>query len=256
MPTATLLELTQDVLASLDSDEVNSITDTTEAEQVARIIRRCYWNIVGRTSLDEHMDLFQLTASGDNAKPVLMIRPSTVEKLYWIKYDKRIESGDAPLFDYVQYKTPTEFFHMQHMLNTDDSWVDTMTYTGDGDTHTIPYRNDKAPDFWTSVDDNNIFFDSFDLELESTLQKTKTMCYGLIDTTFTLSDSFVPDIDAQQFPLLLNDSISLAWAELKQAQHVKAEKEANKQRIAMHRNKTALPGREAYGTNLPNYGRK
>lgn len=38
----TLLEMVQDILSEMDSDEVNSINDTVEAEQVATIIKNCY----------------------------------------------------------------------------------------------------------------------------------------------------------------------------------------------------------------------
>lgn len=255
----TLLEMTQEILSSLDSDEINNVTDTTEAQQVAMIIRRVYYDMVARSDMTEHFDLFQLTASGDSTKPTLMTRPDTVDKLLWIKYDKRLESADPPNFEYVRYCEPTDFFHMMHQLNTDDDEVAVMTYTGDGDTHSIPYRNDKAPDWWTSVDDSSIFFDSYDSSLDTTLQKSKTMCYGLVDVTFNLTtNSFTPDLDAQQFPLLVNEAKALAWAELKQSQHVKAEREAMKQRTRMQQNKRALPGKETYGDfyNLPNYGRK
>lgn len=259
MPKQTLLEMTQEILSSMDSDEINNVTDTTEAQQVAMIIRRVYYDMVARSDMKEHHDLFQLEASGDNAKPVLMTRPTTVDKLIWIKYDKKLESSDPSDFEFIKYMEPTEFLYMQHQLNTDDTYVDTMTYSGDSDTHVIPYRNDKAPDYWTSVDDSNIFFDSYDSSLDTTLQKSKTMCYGLVDATFNLSsNSFTPELDAQQFPLLVNEAKALAWAELKQAQHVKAEREAMKQRTRMNQNKRALPGKESYGDfyNLPNYGRK
>jgi len=37
----TLLELTQDVLSSLDGEEVTSINDTTESTQIVKIIKSC-----------------------------------------------------------------------------------------------------------------------------------------------------------------------------------------------------------------------
>ena len=49
----TLLEMVQDILSSMDSDEVNSITDSTEALQVARIIRDSYIEITDRLEAEE-----------------------------------------------------------------------------------------------------------------------------------------------------------------------------------------------------------
>ena len=37
----TLLDMVQDVLNDLDSDEVNDIDDTIEAQQIAQIIKSC-----------------------------------------------------------------------------------------------------------------------------------------------------------------------------------------------------------------------
>jgi hypothetical protein len=39
----TLLEIVQDVLNDMDSDEVNSISDTVEATQIANICRSVYY---------------------------------------------------------------------------------------------------------------------------------------------------------------------------------------------------------------------
>lgn len=82
----TLLELTQDILSSLSSDEVNSISDTTESVQVATIIKQKYFDIVNRVPLPEHEQLVQLTAATDPDQPVLMYVPEGVADIKWLKY--------------------------------------------------------------------------------------------------------------------------------------------------------------------------
>ncbi len=52
--------------------------------------------------------------------------------------------------------------------------------------------------------------------MDTTLQTSKTLCYGQIIPTFTLEDSFIPDLDDTQFPLLLNEAKAIAFVELKQ----------------------------------------
>lgn len=253
----TLLEITQEILSSMDSDEVNSISDTTESAQVATIIRRVYYDIVSRTSLPEHFELFELTASGDSSKPTLMYRPAKVNQLIWLKYDKQMLGDTASNYELVNYMPPTEFANMMHSLNTDETDVASFDHTISGDSITFLYRNDKAPDWWTSFDDYTFVFDSFDAEVDTTLQKTKTVCYGLVGVDWTLADGFYPDLDAQQFPLLVNEAKSLAWAELKQAQHMKAEQSARRQWIHLQQSKNALPSKRGeFFSQLPNYGRK
>lgn len=86
MATPTLLSMTQDILSALSSDEVSSISDTVESLQVANIIKNKYYDMVARSDPPKQDQLFQLTASGDSAKPTLMTMPSTVTRVNWIKY--------------------------------------------------------------------------------------------------------------------------------------------------------------------------
>jgi hypothetical protein len=82
----TLLEMTQDILSNLSSDEVNSISDTTESLQVATIIKQKYFDIVNRVPLPEHEQLVHLDPSLDALMPVLMYVPDGIANIKWLKY--------------------------------------------------------------------------------------------------------------------------------------------------------------------------
>lgn len=255
----TLLEIVQEILSSMDSDEVNSVTDTTEAGQVAMIVRRVYLDLCSRLNLNEHFDFFQLTASGDNDLPTVMYRPDNVDQLIWIKYDKRLLGGDPVDFEDVRYMDLSQFMNRMYMHNTSESNVESSTLTIGSDTVTLLYKNDRHPSYWTSHDDNTLLFDSYLASLDTTLQKSKTQCYGLLGRTFDITDDdYTPDLDAQHFALLVNEAKALAWAELKMTVHARSERESKRQWTRVHRNKRALPSGEytsEYNT-LPNYGRK
>jgi hypothetical protein len=60
----TLLEMVQNILASLNEDEVNSIGDTPEASQVSEIIRETYNNILSLQEWKHLQKSFKLDASG------------------------------------------------------------------------------------------------------------------------------------------------------------------------------------------------
>lgn len=254
----TLLDIVQEILSSMDSDEVNSITDTTEAMQVAVVVRRAYLDLAHRLNLPEQFDLFRLTASGDNDLPTVMFRPASVDQLLWIKYDKRLEDDDPPSYKDITYMEPKTFFDRMHMMNEDDTVISSSAFPVDGVDFTILYFNDRHPNYWTSLDDYTILFDAHKLDIDTTLQSSKTQCYGLKNEDFELEDEYEPPLDGQQFSLLVNDAKALAWAELKQTSHDRAEREAKRQLIQTQKNKRALPGKHAYGDlpNLPNYGRK
>ena len=123
----TLLDMTQNILSSLNSDEVNSIGDTTESTQVAEIIRTTYYNILGRAELPEHQKLINLSSATNAGLPTVMYRPlEGVVKIDWIKYydTNPTDSGS---------QTVTQFGAFSHGLNLDlinpTTWKTTSTST-------------------------------------------------------------------------------------------------------------------------------
>lgn len=90
MPKKTVLDIVQDVLSEMDSDEVNSISDTIEAEQVARIVRSVFYDIVEEMDISFKGQLIQLESAVEADKPTLMKIPDDVSKVHWINYKKPI----------------------------------------------------------------------------------------------------------------------------------------------------------------------
>ena len=76
----TLLEMVQNILSSVESDEVDSIFDTAEALQVAEVIKETYYQLVSNQVIPEHKTIAQLTSAGATAK-VFMKIPDTVHKV-------------------------------------------------------------------------------------------------------------------------------------------------------------------------------
>lgn len=251
----TLLELTQSILSSMGSDEVNSISDTVESLQVAEIIKSSYFDIIYRAKLPEHFDIIGLEATTDNTKPVIMTIPSNVNKIEWVKYDKREESSDPVKMEEVTFISLEDFLDMTYQLNTEDDNIDTLTHTLNGTAFTFFYTNDVAPTYYTTFDDNTLIFDSYNSDVDTTLQKSKTMCLVRLTPTFTMSDSFTPDLDAEQFPLLLNEAKTLAWAELRQSNHALADRNSRRAWAHMQKNKYTSESLSDFD-RLPNFGRK
>lgn len=270
----TLLELTQDVLSSISGDEVASIEDTVESSQVANIIKQVFFDIVTKADLDEHYNLFNLQSTSDST-PTMLTRPDEVEFLEWFKYNARLtpfdgESavGEMPVGDSrdltsnvdvwknVVYKSPQEFMEIIQGFDQEDQYTGSYTYNGNSFSSTIYYRSDKSPDYWTSFDDKYVICDSFDQYVDEYLRTIKTNCFGKISPTWTHSDTFVPDLDIQQFNLLKNEAKAMAWAELRQAAHAKAEKNSRQYWVQMQNDKKSLPNGNTWARSLPNYGRR
>src|SRR5210317_1676172 len=143
MAKITLLEIVQDILSDADSDNVNSIQDTVEAEQCARVVRDVHDQIV-----DGH-------------------------DLEFIKYDKRTATGNPQNFEYVDYLEVDDFLELVHSRSTSDSDTDGITLDSG---LVIPVKNDKAPQYYTIMDSGSteIVFDSYNSALETNLQASKS----------------------------------------------------------------------------------
>jgi len=249
MAKMTLLEMVQDILSDMDSDEVNSINDSTESLQVAQIIKSTYYNIVDGKDYPFFKELFQLDSNGTVARPTHMRLPETIIDLEWIKYDCIKDGETRNRYTKIIYKTPEEFLEIVDKRVSTASNIQVVT---DSTGIKLNIYNDKAPTYFTSFDDDYLVFDAFDSDVDSTLQNSKTQCHGKRSVTFTLSDSFIPDIPVQMFSYLLNDAKSACFVTLKQMANPKVEQQA----VSQKRRMSQEAWRISNGISYPNYGRK
>lgn len=283
MTKQTLLDMTQEILSAMSSDEVNSIGDTSESLQVATIIKRKYYDIVSRGDLPEHNQLFQLTPSLDGTQPVMMHVPDGVGHVEWIKYfDSNVLDGDAvanaghdtnvdiipstsntalsaPGYKYVTMLPIAQFLDITSSFNPSENDVESFTFQDVSNNFPggfkFYYKNAAQPTCCCILSNFYVIFDSFDSTQDSTLQGSKSQCFGQVVPTFQLTDSFIPDMDSQQFPLLVNEAKALAFFELKQQPHLKAEQEIKRQWSTVQKNKS-INNRPTYFNELANFGRR
>lgn len=356
MAKLTLLDMTQTILSSLDSDGVNSVGDTVESLQVASIIKNKYYDILTRADLPEQQVLYQLDPSLDFTKPTQMLVPEGAAKISWIKYfdsnpnnsqqvsqfgafshglniDLDDSSGwsttsttsntiglgtkvftvasstlpiiagqsvtatsgintmfgtvtsyvgttltinvisftgsgtfnswtitnnnalhNVPGYKYVTILPIDQFLDMINRFLPGDNNVRSFVFTEGGLNFTFYYKNDIQPQFCTVIENSFVIFDSYDSDFDTTLQASKTLVYGQKLTPFQMVDGFIPDMDDNQFPLLINEAKALAFFEMKQVPHSKAEQEVKRQWSAVQKNKS-IAGKPTAFDALPNYGR-
>lgn len=231
----TLLELTQRILESMESDEVNSISDTPESQAVANIIKEVYYDIVGHLDPNESHGVFKLDASGDNTKPVLMTIPTTVSNIDWIKYNKNTSAD--PRYEILRPVSHEEFFALTKAYTVSDTNVNTMTVTVNGESIVFKYYNDRYPQFYTIFDEYSVVFNAYDSDIETTLTEARSLGEGSLIPTFTMTDAFVPDLDPRQFQLLLNEAKATAFVELKQTTNAKAEQKSRRNFVKAQKDK-------------------
>jgi hypothetical protein len=349
--------MTQNILSAMSSDEVNSISDTTESMQVAQIIKNKYYDITARGDLPEHKELFQLDPATDSSTPTMMFVPDGVSKIESIRYFNtntgmlgqtfghgvntdlpandvgwdatsttsvtvgtgskvftinddmlQITVGDfmvatagpslmyGTVTDYTDYTLtvnittkigagtynswmiyqntngaappgyqevvilPVEQF-LDHVNkfnpteNTVSSFVFTDSYNNIDNNFTFYYKTNQQPQFCTVISNYWVIFDCYDATQDVTIQASKTECWGQVIPEFTMADDFYPDLDDQQFALLLNEAKSLAFFELKQQTHAKADQEIKRQWSVVQKNKSVV-NRPTYFDQIPDFGRR
>ena len=250
MAKLTLLEMTQDILSDIDSDEVNDVSDTPDSLQVAGIIKSTYYAIIdARDSWPHLRQLFQLNNLGSPDKLTALQLPDDIKQVETLKYNK-VKSGETRAkYQSVTYLYPDEFLNIVNAYNTDADNVVLVDSVGGGE---FPVKNDQAPTYWTSFDDEIIVFNSYDSAVEASVQGSKTQVVGYRSPSWTLANDFTPDLPDEAFSYLLSEAKKICFSRVKQVAEGTAFEQATRQRRAMSRNSWAAKG----GIRMPDYSRK
>lgn len=251
MAKMTLLEIVQNILSALDSDEVNDISDTVESAQVAEIVRETYYEQFNNITLPASTSLLKLDGISNTDSPNYMRFNSDVDNIKWIKYK---DHRNQERFSEVTFINPEEFLDivLQHSASTDNVFLT----TDPSSTVTYYIKTNKCPTYYTSFDNNYIAFDSYDSEYESTLHSNNSVAYGTKTREFMLEDDFIPDIPDNLFPLLLAEAKSVCFINLKQISSTKEEQRARRQRIRMQNDQfKSKEQQRRHIADAPNYAR-
>lgn len=235
MSTMTVLQIVQSVLSSIDGDEVSSISDTAESLQVADVVRDCYFYFINDRDWPFQKGLSNMTGLGDTSNPTKMRIPTGMDSIDWVKYDKKD----------VTFLSPKAFKDL----------IDARTEST-GVVNSSGYVINDDPKYWTTYDDDYVWFDGYDSATDSTLQQSKCEVYGEMSPTFTMSDSYVPDMPAKMFPTFLAEVKAEASFQIRQMQNARQERKAKRGRDKMQKDaRKAVEGQSLYNTSV-NFGRK
>ena len=236
MSRKTLLDMTQNILSAMDSDEVNSVGDTVESLQVAEVIRETYEYITVGIDIPGRSGIIQLDASGDTARPNSMVVPSGVESVEWVRYNGSLVTYKPPLafIEYVVGRGSGDEVEVIGMLNI---------------------YNDRDPMFFTSFDDDTLVFDAYNSEEGSTLMQSKTLCWGQRSLAFEMEDDFILVLPLDMFPRLLAEAKAACFVNFKQVSNTTEERRARNQKV-VNMNSRFKAGTIKPQDRLPDYGRK
>jgi hypothetical protein len=248
----TVLDLVQSVLSSMDSDEINSVGDTIESQQIGQLVKEIYDDIVDQFDLPSTKTTFQLESQADPLQPTHMNIPEYVNSVEWVRYNTKNAVADADRYTPIAYLTPTQFMDLSNARSSTDSTVQTVSLDS---LATIAITNNAAPQYWTSFDDIQIIFDSFNFNLETNLQTSKTTCYGQQKPILIIADATQIDLPTQLMGHLRNEVRSLAFDLYKDGTSPKVDQAARRSRVRTQRNKHKLRMNQERDS-LNDYGRK
>ncbi len=250
-----VLELTQDILSEMGSDQVSTISETSESDQVVKVLRSVFDMIVDEYDVPALEKRVQFNASGDLTKPTHMTPDVEVNKISVVRYDVRLLETDPIKYQKVPYVSPDTFLERTYTRVASDA--NTLTVV-DG-TSLVPtlrllIRNDKQPEYWTSFDNSTMIFDSYLNTVDSTLQQSKIVVLAKERPQFLLEDAYVPELPEHLHSLLLAEAKSTCFVSVKEVTNVKTEQHAKRLRVRSQRSKNRI--KLANELPYPDYGRR
>jgi len=244
----TLLKMTQDILSDIDGDEVNSIDDTIESQQISRAIVDMFDFIVSDQELPSIKQTFQLEAYGDTDKPTHFDIPADVNTIDVLRYNTA-DDGERETFVKVYYLEPVDFLRQTKNRNVLDTNVISVEVE---DNVTVNIRNDVSPTYWTTFDNETIIFDSFDENISSTMTASNTEAYGQRPPTLSRVDGAFINLPNNLLPYLQAEVREYAFDVWRGGATPKIQQLARKGRVRQQRSRDKL----RRNVKLPNYGRK
>jgi hypothetical protein len=242
----TLLEMVQSILSDMDSEAVNNISDTVEAQQIASVIEDTYYNIIAARDIPEHMQLLKLTSLSSTVRPTHFQYPTNTRDIIDLSYN--VDTNGGVEYQDIYFVEPLAFLKRMPLNNATNTLVVPDATAGTS----LVILKDRMPSCYTSFDDLHIVMDAYDASVETILQASKTRAYGTVYPTFTIADSFVPDLDDNMLPYLLAEAKSTCFSLFKSGSDPKVEQAARRLKSFVQN--------DMYRTKRPNtrnnYGRR
>ena len=203
-----LQEMTERVAEFVNADKVDSIHDSDESYKIATIIKETFEEMILSKEIQTALELFHLQSSSNASAKTCLVLPDEALTIDIVKYTHK----DGKIYS-PEYMEPMEFIDWTLGMDTTKEVVETVTDKETGAVYNI--RTDKDPSFYTIISGKYLIFDSYNSEFENTLQGRHCLCYGHTLPAFEMKDEFVPDLQEQQFPILLSRAKTAADMELR-----------------------------------------
>jgi hypothetical protein len=247
MSKKSVIQIVQEIANDIDTDEVNSIGDTTESLQIANIVKSTYDAIMSNRNWPHTARLVNMYSSADSAKPNIMTFADPIKELISVYYNKQKLSDTRLRYEKVKWIEPDDMLRVFYSRNTDD--VNTITVNDNSQIYIV--KNNTPPTYFTSFDDSTLVFDSYDSEVDDILKSSKTQVRAYVTPQFELRDDYIPDLPEEAFTFLIEEAKSKSAIKIAQKQDPKAEQESKRQNQWLSRKAWRVAG----GIKYQRFGR-
>ena len=181
----TVLDMVQIILNDMDSEPINQLSDTLEAEQVASVLAETFNEIIQTREIPEHRRLLKLTPASDSEYPTEFTYEDNVTAITKVWYDVQKNTSPtnaARLYKEIYWRDPEDFLYILDGVGSAGTDYTTVLEKDSGTVMRI--RNNAFPTYYTSFDDEVIIMDAFHSGYDDTLQASKVRAMGVVEPIF------------------------------------------------------------------------
>ena len=243
----TLLQVVQEYLDATTGFYVESIFDTDESQQVAKIAERVYYNMIQEfPNVLFTMKEDTLEGITDADRPNYMLLPPRVQKIQESRLWYDVSKDNAKVtFKELQYLPPLKFLETVNKSSTNN----TITVEGFDNTKMVVVTN-QFPSYFTSFDNKHVVFDAVHQDYDSTLQASKTKIVSSEEEVFLQEDDFVIPVPSHLSETYLDMFLDEALTLVYQQPIAKISQRARAKRIKLQQDNRTLGqsrGKKSYG---------
>jgi hypothetical protein len=210
----TLLHVVNKYLDYSDGFSVSTIDDTIESQQVASIAEKVFYDLHDDIFGNEtHQELLKLDSLADSERPNYLRLPDGASRIKEsvVMYNTSDDVANIIMTE-MDYMPPLDFLDW---IGTRKAKTNNQVVV-DASGYKMTIINDKAPEYYTSFDDEHLVFDSYDSAMDSVLQNSKSGILTSVQPTFTISDTYVIGFPEWFHTTYLNAVIAEASAVLRE----------------------------------------
>jgi len=207
----TLLQVTQEYLDATSGFYVDSIYDTDESQQVAKLAERVYYKMVQEfPNLLFTMKEMTLDSLSDTTRPNYMLLPKDIQKVQESKIFYNVSLTGKTQYKEIQYLSPLKFIEMTNATEGED----TLLVEGFNENKMVVPTN-SFPSYCTSFDNKYVVFDSYHSDYDTTLQSSKSKIVASGEEVFYQEDDFIIPIPSHlseaYLDMFLNEALTLIY---------------------------------------------